>query len=726
MKITYRSVSRREFLLSSSAITVGVAFGVPFTAHEAKAQAAGFSPNAWMVVGRDGMVTIYSPAAEMGQGVMTAMPLLVAEEMDLDWNRVRVEQAPFNPSRFGNAMFGGGMITGASRTTQGYYDVMRLAGMQARYIMMVSAARRWNVPALEVTTEVHKVVHKASNRSMDYGEIASFAEPPPGVPDYKREHLKPKSQFRLIGKDLPRVDGRDKVTGRAVYGIDVRVPGMAYATLMRAPAQGEKPEKIDDAAARKVPGVKAVVPLPNGVGVIADSYPAAVKGRAALKVSWSSGARSRAYDTDKLIGEYTQRARNMADAGVEYEKVGDPKGAMQGAAARVSAEYVSVNVAQTPMEPMNCTAVVDGNNIEVWAPMQAPSIAFVGLTKGLGFAPANVKLNSTLLGGGFGRRVDADYVLEAGMLAKAMPGTPIKLIWSREDDIRHAKFRPLVVQHLTAGLDAKGNIVSLHHRIVSESIYARANPPLFAKAGGRDQPVCEGAFHLVYGIANRQLDYLREQRGIDAGFWRGVGPGYTKFAIEALVDEIAAGAKRDPLEYRMALLAKQPRGQAVLQEVARMSDWTRKRPAGRALGIAYSDTWNAHVAEVAEVSVDRKSGRIRVHEVWCAVDCGVALQPKNVEAQIEGAVVYGLSCALGEQVTIKGGEALQSNFHDYRVLRMNETPRIHVRVLQGANAPSGIGEVGLPPIAPAVANAVAVLTGKRLRKLPFDQATLKA
>jgi isoquinoline 1-oxidoreductase beta subunit len=726
MKIDYRSISRREFLLSSAGITVGVAFGVPFGTQEANAQARSFSPNAWMSVGTDGIVTIISPSAEMGQSVMTAMPLLVAEEMDLDWSKVRVQQAPFNPSSYGNPMFGGGMLTGASRTTQGYYEVMRLAGMQARYIMMVAAARRWGVPALEVSTEPHKVVHKASNRSMDYGEIATFAEPPAGVPDYKREHLKPKSQFRLIGKDLPRVDGRDKVMGKAVYGIDVRVPGMAYATLLRAPAQGEKPEKIDDVEAKKVPGVKAVVPLPYGVGVIAENYPAAMKGKAALKVTWSNAARSRAYDTDKLVGEYTQRARNMADAGVEYEKIGDPKAALSGAAARVSAEYVSVNVAQTPMEPMNCTALVEGDAIEVWAPMQAPSLAFLACTKGLGFNPAKVKLNTMLLGGGFGRRVDADYVFDAGLLAKAMPGTPVKLIWSREDDIRHAKFRPLVVQHLTAGLDAKGNMVSLHHRIVSESIYARANPPLFAKAGGRDQPVCEGAFHLAYGIPHRQLDYLREQRGIDAGFWRGVGPGYTKFAIEALVDQIAAGAGRDPLEYRMALLAKQPRGQAVLQEVARMSEWTRKRPEGRALGIAYSDTWNAHIAEVAEVSVDRKSGRIRVHEVWCAVDCGVALQPKNVEAQIEGSVVFGLSCCLGEQVTIKGGEAQQSNFHDYRILRMHETPRIHVKILEGGNAPSGIGEVGLPPIAPAVAGAVATLTGVRLRALPFDQAALKA
>ncbi len=723
--VAYAGVSRRAFLISSAGISIGVAFGVPFPARKARAQQAGFSPNAWMSVAADGTVTIVAPAAEMGQSVMTAMPLLIAEEMDLDWSRVKVVQAGYNPRAFGNPLFGGGMVTGASRTTRGYYELMRIAGMQARYVMMVAAAKKWGVPALEVSTEPHKVVHKPSGRSMGYGEIAAFAEPPAGVPEYRKEHLKPASQFRLIGKDLPRVDGPDKVTGKAVYGIDVRMGGMLYGAVLRAPVQGEKATQIDDSAAKKVPGVRAVVPMPYGVGVIAESYPAAMKAKAALKVSWSSGAPARGYTTEKLIEEYTQRARNLSDAGVEYLKEGDPKAAFGRAAKTLSAEYVSLNVAQTPMEPMNATARVDGDSIEVWAPTQTGLFPFLVLVKGLGFAPDKIKINVTQLGGGFGRRVDADYVLDAGILAKAMPGHPVKVIWSREDDIRHAKFRPLVVQRLSAGLDAGGNLIALHHRIVSESIYARAVPPAFEKAGGRDQPVCEGAEHITYGVPNRVLDYLRERRGVDAGFWRGVGSGYTKFAIETLLDEAAAAAGKDPVAYRLALLEKQPRARAVIEEAARMADWTRKR-SGRALGIAYSDTWETHVAEVAEVSVDRKTGRIRVHEVWCAVDCGVALQPKNVEAQIESGVIFGLSGALKEQVTFKGGEAQQSNFHDYQLLRMNEAPLVHVKVLANANAPGGIGEVGLPPIAPAVANAVAVLTGKRLRKLPLEQELLKA
>jgi isoquinoline 1-oxidoreductase beta subunit len=724
--IAYRPVSRRAFLVTGGATAIGVAFGSVLTAKKAHAQAASFSPNAWVVVAANGTVTVYSPAAEMGQGVMTAMPLLIAEEMDLDWSRVRVEQAPFVMRDFGNPMFGGGMITGASRTTRGYYELMRIAGMQARYVMMVAAARRWNVPALEVSTEPHKVLHKASNRSLDYGEIATFAAAPAGMPEYKRDHLKPASQFRLVGKDVPRVDGFDKATGRAKYGIDTRMGGLLYGAVLRPPVQGEKATSVDDAAAKAMPGVVAVVPMPWGVGVVADSYPTAMKAKAALKVNWSTSAAGRGYTSEKLIEEYTKRAHNLADGGVEYVKVGDPKAAISGAAKVISADYASYNVAQTPMEPMNATALVVGDAIEVWAPMQAPTIAFVLVTKGLGFAADKVRLNTTLLGGGFGRRVDADYVLDAGFLARAVPGRPVKVVWSREDDIRYVKFRPLVVQRLIAGVDSGGNLVALHHRVVSESIYARANPPLFQKAGGRDQPVCEGAEHITYGVPNRVLDYLREQRGLDAGFWRGVGPGYTKFAIETLMDELAAAAGKDPVAYRVALLGTQPRAKAVIEEAARMAKWGTKRPAGRALGIAYSDAWDTHIAQVAEVSVDRKSGRIRVHEVWCAVDCGVVLQPKNVLAQIESGIVFGISAALKEKLSFKDGQALQSNFHDYRILRMNETPKISVNVMVNANAPGGVGEAGLPPIAPAIANAVTVLTGKRLRQLPLQEELLKA
>jgi isoquinoline 1-oxidoreductase beta subunit len=559
---------------------------------------------------------------------------------------------------------------------------------------------------------------------MSYGEIATFAEVPADMPAITRDKLKPASQFRLIGKDQQRIDGPDKVSGRAQYGIDTRLPGMLYATVLRAPVNGEGPESVDDAEARKVPGVKQIVRMPYGVGVVADSYPAALKARKALKVTWTSKSKARAYTTDKLLADYTQRARNLADTGVVYEAHGDTKGAMAKAAKRLTAEYTSVNVTHACMEPTNCTAQVDGDKIEFWAPTQNRFGVFLAAIKGLGFPPPNVKINVTLLGGGFGRRAENDYAFDAGYIAKAMPGRPVKVIWTREDDIQYTKPRPLTVQRLEAGLDAQGNLVAFHHRIVSESIYARFAPPAFEKAGGRDLPVCEGAFEPTYGYPNFELDYLREQRGIDVAVWRSVGGGYTKFAIETFMEEVAAAAGKDSVDLRMQLLAKDPRGQAVMREAMAMADWNRKRPAGRALGIAYSDIWESYIAMVAEVSVDRKTGKINVHELWSAVDCGVAVQPRNVELQIEGAAIYGLS-GLREKLIYQGGVPQQSNYHDYPVLRGNETPKITTKVIVTNNKPGGIGEVGLPPVAPAVANAVFKLTGKRLRALPFDTSELK-
>jgi isoquinoline 1-oxidoreductase beta subunit len=723
--VAFQSISRRAFIVTAGSIGVAVAFGGAAGIRNALAQAAGFSPNAWIRVAADGTVTLVSPGSEMGQGTMTAMPLLIAEDMDLDWSKVRVEHAPHMPKLYGNPLFGGNMIVGASRTMRGYYEIMRLAGAQAREIMIQNAATHWKVPASELTTEPHHVVHRTSGRKLSYGEIAAFAQVPAEMATVTRDKLKPASQFRLIGKDQQRIDGPDKVSGRAQYGIDTRLPGMLYATVLRAPVNGEGPESVDDAAARKVPGVKNVVRMPYGVGVVADSYPAALKGRKALKVTWTSKAKARAYTSDKLLGEYTQRVRNLSDVGVVYEAHGDAKGAMAKAAKRLTAEYTSVNVTHACMEPTNCTAQVDGDRIEFWAPTQSRFGVFLAAIKGLGFQPQNVKINVTLLGGGYGRRAENDYAFDAGFIAKAMPGQPIKVIWTREDDIQYTKPRPLTVQRLEAGLDAQGNLVAFHHRIVSESIYARFAPPAFEKAGGRDLPVCEGAFEPTYAYPNFELDYLREQRGIDVAVWRSVGGGYTKFAIETFMEEVAAAAGKDSVDLRMQLLAKDPRGQAVMREVMAMSDWKRPRPAGRALGIAYADIWESYIAMVAEVSVDRKTGKVNVHELWSAVDCGVAVQPRNVELQIEGAAIYGLS-GLREKLIYKDGVPQQSNYHDYPVLRGNETPKITTKVIVTSNKPGGIGEVGLPPLAPAVANAVFKLTGKRLRALPFDTSELKS
>jgi isoquinoline 1-oxidoreductase subunit beta len=720
--IAFTSISRRAFLVSSGAAAVAVAFG---SFKSAFAQAKEMSPNGWVRVGTDNVVTIYAPAAEMGQGVMTAMPLLIAEEMDLDWNRCRVEQAPYNPKVYGNPMFGGNMLAGASRTTRGYYEIMRLAGMQAREIMIQNAARKLDVPAAELSTEPHYVVHKASGRRLSYGEIAAFAEVPDNPPQFTPQQLKRPSEFRLIGKDLPRVEIPDKVTGRAKYGIDTRFPGMMYATILRAPVNGEAPLNIDEAEARKIEGVRQIVRMPYGVGVIADSYPIALKAKKALKVDWTQRSKARAYTPDKLIPEYMERARNLADKGVSYEAHGDARGAMEKAAKRVVAEYTSLNVVHACMEPINCTARVDGDKIEFWAPTQSPFGVFLAAVKGLGFKPENIAINVTLLGGGFGRRAENDYAFDAGFLAKAMPNTPVKTLWSREDDIQFTKPRPLTVQRLEAGLDGEGNLIAFQHRIVGESIYKRFAPPAFQASGGKDLPLCEGAYEPTYHYPNFSLEQLLEERGVDVAVWRGVGGGYTKFAIETFMEEVAAAAGKDPVEFRLQLLKNDARGQAVLREAMAMADWKRERPAGRALGIAYSDIWETYIATVAEVSVDRASGKINVHELWSAVDAGVALQPKNVAAQIESGLVFGLS-GMREKLMYKDGVPQQSNFHDYPVIRMNEVPKINTKVMVTDNKPGGIGEVGLPPVAPAVANAVFKLTGKRLRALPLDESSLKA
>ena len=723
MEIKFQPVSRRAFLISSGAAAIGVAFGsLPASVFS---QQASFAPNNWVRVGTDGIVTIYSPAAEMGQGVMTAMPLLIAEEMDLDWSKVRVEQSPFDAKTFGNPLFGGAMVAGASRTTRGYYQVMRLAGMQARAIMIQNVAQKLDVPAAELTTEPHAVVHKGSGRKMSYGEIAGFAQVPAQVPQFTAAQLKPMSQFRLIGKDLPRVEVPNKVNGTATYGIDVRMPGMLYGAVLRPPVNGEVPVNVDDTEARKVQGVRQIVRMPYGVGVVAETYPAAQKAKKALKVTWSQRSKARSYNPDKVIAEFKQRAANLDDKGVPYETHGDVRAAMSGAAKRVVAEYTSLNVTHCTMEPQNCTARVDGDRIEFWAPTQAPSLVFLAAVKGHGFKPENVKINTTLLGGGFGRRAENDYAVDVGFLAKAVPGYPVKMLWSREDDIQYTKPRPLTVQRLEAGLDAQGNLIAFHHRLAGESIYRRFAPPVFQATGQKDVPLAEGAYEPTYSYPNFTIEQLFAQTGVDVAVWRSVGGGYTKFAIETFLEEVAAAAGKDSVDLRMQLLAKEPRGQTVIREVLALADWKKKRPAGRALGLAYSDIWETYIAQVAEVSVDRKSGKITVHEIWSAVDTGVAIQPKNIQAQIESAIVWGLS-ALREKLDYKDGVPQQSNFHDYPILRMNEVPKITTKVVVTDNKPGGVGEAGLPPVAPAVANAVFKLTGKRLRDLPFKTETLKA
>jgi isoquinoline 1-oxidoreductase subunit beta len=716
-------ISRRAFVAGS---TAGLTFGFGLSGRVARALAqAGFSPNIWVTIATDGTVTIVSPAAEMGQGIMTSMPVLVAEELDADWSKVKVVQAPSNRA-YGNPGFGGAQVTGASRSTPGYFMTLRLAGAQARRVLLDAVAQRWNVPVGTLTTEPGVVVHAASGRRMSYGEVAAFAKAPAELPKLTAADLKKTSEFRLIGKSLPRVELPDKVTGKATFGLDVEVPDMLYGAVLRGPVIGSTPEAVDDSAARAVRGVAQVVPLPWGIGVLGTGYEAVHKGKAALKVTWKKGAPAEAYNSDRVRGEYAGIAATLTKPGLVIHQEGDYAAGTKKAVRTFNAFYVSDHTYHATMEPMNAVARVsaDGSSAEIWAGTQNPTGNQLGVAGALKIPPEKVTVHTTLLGGGFGRRLENDFVLDAALLSKAA-GKPVKVVWSREDDVKAGKFRPLTAQYLEAGLDADGNIAAWRHRIVGASIYARFNPPALERLKGKDLPVIEG-HEISYSALNQIHEYLREDRGVDVGPWRSVGAGYTKFAIESFLDEMARAQGIDPLAFRLRLLAHNDRATRVVRAAARMAEWERKRPAGRALGFAFSDTWKTYIAAVTEVSVDRKTGKIRVHEVWCAVDPGIAIQPDTIEAQIEGGAIFGLSHVLGERITIENGVVQQSNFNNYPLLRMADTPDIHVEVISTDNAPGGIGEVGLPPMGPAVANAVAVLTGARIRALPITPERVRA
>jgi isoquinoline 1-oxidoreductase beta subunit len=725
------SLSRRAFMVTTGGVSIAVAFGgTSALAQGAKA----LKPNAWASIGTDGIVTIMAPSAEMGQGVMTALPAVFADEMDADWKMVRVQQAPSDAKAYGNPGFGGLQATGGSRTTQHYFKPLRLAGAQARKVLIAAAAEQWKVPAAELDTEPGMVVHAKSKRKVSYGQLAAKAKVPAELPKIADADLKPMEKWRYIGKDVPRVDMQAKVTGKAIYGMDVQLPGMLYAAILRAPVQGEKPDKVDDAAAKAVKGVVAVAPLPYGVAVVGTTVEATKKGKAALKVEWSKTAVARSYDSAKVGEEYLAIARDDKKEGVVVEQHGDAAQAIAGAAKTLTAEYITEHVAHATMEPMNTTARFADGKFEVWSPTQAPTLIQVVGAIVFKTTPDKITVHTTFLGGGFGRRFELDFAFDAMGLAMHSGGKPVKVIWSREDDMANDKFRPLTGQVLKAGLDKDGNIVGWQHRMVGESIFARAIPDAFKAMKGRD-PTFDDGSELVYDVPASKIEYLREQRGIEVGFWRAVGCGYTKFAVETFIDDIAREKKMDPVDFRLDLLKKQPRAVAVVKAATEMAEWDKKRD-GRFLGIAYADfgpelpvtsPMKNHAALVAEVSLNRDSGEIKVHNIWVATDPGIAVNPRIITAQIESGVIYGLSAALYEEITIKGGEVQQANFDTYRVLRQQDAPDIHVKVMPSLkDPPSGIGEIGTSPVAPAIANAIANATGIKLRHLPMTPERVKA
>ncbi len=727
MTIRIQPLSRRSFLVSSGAASIAVTFGSFENA--LAGLSTGLKPNAWVSLDFDGIATIMSPAVEMGQGTMTALPACLAEDLDVEWASVRVETAPDDESVYGNPKFLDLMVTVGSKAVEGYYERMRLAGAQARRILLVNAANSWKVPVAELSTEPGKVVHRKSGRKITYGALAGSATVPDPLPAITTADLKPLGQCRYIGKDLARVDIAAKVSGKAVYGIDtqlpnlryplLQLPSMRYASVLHAPVQGEKPETVDDAAAKAVKGVIAVTPLPHGVAVVADSVEASMKGKAALKVTWSSTSPARRHSNESLTAEYQDIARDWSHPSVDMLKRGEPAEAIAKAAKVIAADFTVDHVAHCCLEPLNATALVEGDEVLLWTSNQSViDMKLAGSIAG-GTKPEQVKVDRPFLGGGFGRRTDWDVALEAVTLAKSMPGTPVKVIWSREDDVTQDMWRPLAVQRIEVGLDGAGAIVGWRHRIVAASYLARAIPPLFEKLGGRDIVSASGG-DFRYAVPAQFVDYVRMQSGFEVGAWRGIAAGYTKFAVETVIDEIAQAKGVDPLDLRIALLQEHPRSIAVLKAVAEMAKWRQTPPNGRALGLAYSDALETYTAAVADVSLDSGSGQIKVHHVWAVVDPGVAVQPKNIMAQMEGAILFGLGAALKERITLKDGKPQETNFDRYSVMRMSDVPPIEVKVISTDNPPTGIGEAGVPVVAPAIANAVARLTGKRLRMLPMS------
>ena len=719
-----QALSRRSFLVSSGATGIAVTFGSLNTVLPAEA-AANFTANAWVTIGSNGVATIMSPAAEMGQGTMTALPACLAEDLDADWDKVHVVAAPDNEKLYGNPKFFGHMVTVASKAVDGYFEIMRLAGAQARKVLIANAARMMKVPESELTTDRSMVIHKKSGRRLTYGHIARSAKMPDPMPQATKADLKPLNKCRYIGKNLARVDIPLKVDGKAKYGIDTQLPGMLYASVLHAPVQGEKPDKIDDGTAKKVKGVLSVHPLPTGVAVVGKTLEATMKGKAALKVTWTTTSPARKWSNDTLAAEYSKIAGDWKHPSVDMLKKGDAAGAIGKAARVIAADFVADHVAHCCMEPMNATALVEGDKVHIWTSNQSViDMELAGSIAG-GTKPDKVKVERPFLGGGFGRRTDWDVAFEATLLAKAMPGKPVKVVWSREDDVTRDMWRPFAAQRIEIGLDDKHEIVGWRHRVVAQSYLARAIPPLFKKTGGQDL-VSAGNGDFRYAVPAQQVDYVRAQSGFEIGAWRGISAGYTKFAIESMIDEVADAKGVDPLDLRMKLLEKHPRALAVLKAVAEMADWKKKRTDGRALGLAYSDALETHTAAVVECSLDEKSGQIHVHQVWAAVDPGIVVQPKNVEAQMEGAILFGIGAALREQIVLKDGVPQEQNFDSYRINRMSQIPPIAVKVISTDNPPTGIGEAGVPVVAPAISNAVAQLTGgKRLRHLPMSPERVK-
>ncbi|MCU0835007.1 MAG: xanthine dehydrogenase family protein molybdopterin-binding subunit [Chromatiaceae bacterium] len=709
-------LSRRDFLKISALAGGGLLLGVHLPSSGRLAEAAGdavFAPNVFLRIGTDGAIIVEVARSEMGQGVMTALPMLIAEELDVGLDQLSARFAPADTAYVNRLI--GQQLTGGSTSVRDAWVVLREAGAVAREMLVATAAEQWGVPPGECRTERAQVIHGASGRRTGYGELAAAAASQP-VPE--SVFLKDPEEWRLIGTRAPRLDVPEKVSGQARFGLDVRLPGMLFASVERCPVFGGRLLRVDDAKARAVSGVVDVVPVTAGIAVVAKDTWSAFQGRKALAVDWDF-AGNETLDSAAIRRRFEAR---LAERGVPVREEGDAPKALSGAAKTVEAIYEAPFQAHACMEPMNATADVRADGCDVYVPTQAQTRTQQVAMTITGLPEERVRVHTTYLGGGFGRRGEADFVLDAVELSKHL-GRPVQVVWTREDDIRHCFYRPATLNRLRGGIDAAGSPIAWEHQIVGPSILARVAPA--AVKDGVDRTSVEGAANLPYAIPNIQVDYSLAGTQVPVGFWRSVGSSQNAWVTECFLDELAAAAGRDPFELRRALLEGSPRHLRVLELAADKAGWGKPLPAGRHRGIAVAESFAGFVAQVAEVSVG-EDGQVRVHRVVCAVDVGPVINPDTVEAQMEGGIVFGLTATLKGAVTIEAGRVVQGNFHDFPLLRIDEMPLIEVHIARSDDPIGGVGEPGTPPIAPAVCNAVYAATGTPVRALPIALGPRKA
>lgn len=737
-----KEVSRRVFLqmfgLSAAGLVLAVHFGeLPAWAEEPAAPPGlPLTPNAYLRIGHDGKITFIAPRADMGQGIHTSTAQLVAEELDVDPADFKIEHAPPNDPVYG--IPSGVQLTGGSSSIAGLWLPMRQVGAITRSMLVAAAAKEWNVNPATLRTEKGVVYHDAGKRQAAYGGLVDAvakmnlpkADVPPryfflfdgNTPPTEVRHgfkLKDPKDFKVIGKSIPRIEAPEKVKGAPLYAIDVHLPNMLVATIKASPVFGGKLKSVNDAKAMKIKGVQKVVKLENAVAAVADHFWAAKQGLQALEISWDEGPHAHVSNAD-VVRDLVKAAESE---GLVIRNEGDAAEGLKGAAKRIEATYELPFLAHATMEPMNCTVHVRPDHCEVWIGTQTPSITQIVAAKVTGLKPEQVTVHNHWLGGGFGRRLEMDVLVQTILIAKNFD-RPVKLVWTREEDIQHDLYRPYYYDKVSGGVDKNGKIVAWTHRLVGSSVVARYAPGLILE-DKIDPDAMDGIRQYPYDLQNVKVDYVaKEPPGVPTGFWRGVSVGHNAFVQESFIDELAHAAGKDPVEFRRQHLSKDKRAKTVLERVAKEAGWGKPMPAGKGRGIAVSRVWGSYLGMVAEVSVS-KAGDVRVERVLCAVDCGTAINPGHVKSQIEGGIIFGLAPVLLDAITIQNGRVEQSNFHDYRMIRMSDTPDIEVFVIDSGEAPSGIGETGTAMVVPAVTNAIFAATGKRLRKIPVKPEELR-